>query len=52
MDTVILYHQVVNHKIFIVKVFSDRMGNAKIKRSKIMLVINANVVRVVCPKII
>ena len=35
----------INHKILIVNLFSDSMGNAKIKRTKIMHIINANAVR-------
>ena len=35
----------VNREIFIVKIFSDRMGNTKIKRTKIMCIINTNAVR-------
>ena len=35
----------VNRKIFVVKIFSDSMGSAKIKRTNIMRIINANVVR-------
>ena len=40
-----------NCKIVIVKIFSDSMGSATIKRTNIMRIINANAVRVVCPKI-
>ena len=32
------------HEIFIVKIFSDSMGNAKIKHMKIMRIINTNAV--------
>ena len=35
----------VNRKMFVVKIFSDSMGSAKIKRMNIMHIINANVLR-------
>ena len=34
----------INCEIFVVKIFLDSMGNAKIKHMKIMHIINANVV--------
>ena len=44
-DDVHVYTCTVNCEIFVVKIFSDSMGNAKIKRTKIMCIIDANVVR-------
>ena len=35
----------VNWEIFVVKIFSDSMASAKIKRMKIMRIINDNAVR-------
>ena len=35
----------INCEIFVVKIFSDSMGNVKIKRMKIMCTINTNAVR-------
>ena len=35
----------INRKIFVVKIFSDGMDNAKIIRTKIMHIINDNAVR-------
>ena len=36
---------IVNREIFIVKTFSDSMASAKIKRTKIMCIINDDAVR-------
>ena len=38
-------HNTINHEIFVVKIFSDSTGNAKIKRMKILCIINTNAVR-------
>ena len=41
----------VNREIIIVKMFLNRMGNAKIKFTKIMHIINTNAVRAFVPKL-
>ena len=40
-----LYANTVNREIFIVKIFLDSMASVKIERTKIMHIINDNVVR-------
>ena len=40
-----LYTHIVNREIFVVKIFSDSMASAKIKRTKIMHIINNKAIR-------
>ena len=39
-----------NREVFVVRILSDSMGNAKIKHMKIMCIINANAVRGCLPE--
>ena len=52
MCVVYMYHNTVNREYFVVKIFSDSLACAKIKRTRRNINDNAVQGRFVCPKII